>query len=711
VFKIPNYSDAAFPDQAEPDSVDFDALTAGFAVYGVKTGCAVSAQGTPDMTVAVAVGTVYVGGRPIAVTAGNVTITTADPTNARFDLITVDVNGSKAAVAGSAASNPVFPAIPAARVVLAAVYLPAGDTAINSNQIIDKRVLLNPFTSGWYNVRDYGATGDGTTDDATAMQACLTACRLAGGGTVYYPPGTYLIGSQQGNQQYVSIPRPGVSIGTKTKVLGAGPGNTIIKLKGGLASGFEMIMNWNNDSDVDRDIIVQDLSVDGNKAGVTHSDEYGAAVALRKTKQCKYINVHAHDTWVRGLVFEAGSYNSMRGCCSYDNREFSFILSNEGLSYYVDCIGWGEPSAGANFSIFEIGYQAARCGAVACRSFLPALVGRHVHLKGSGGSGVTDALVEACIFQGGESGILVEYASRPVIVGNEFIATAGWPIDVADAVSPGGLVEGNTAVSCWPGLIRNQSADWNIGGNRIDGCGIDNESYRLGLIRLQGSGALRTLVHNNTIRGGVQGYSDGVKETTGADYNRIEHNDIYGLQAGYSAVTLLGANSTKHRNRGSELVTRRIQVRAEDLKAMAGAASSAIGSGVSAIATRAYGASALEEANLEFLLPSTYVQNLNCYIEWAPVDAGTGNVRWALDYKSIAIGGDVGATSTEVPLDVAAPAVASARTRTTLATALTVTAGQLVKFAIARYGAHANDTYAGIAHLLMVEFTWEELED
>jgi len=39
----------------------------------------------------------------------------------------------------------------------------------------------------------YGATGDGTTDDTTAVQNALTA--VATGGLVYFPPGTYVISS------------------------------------------------------------------------------------------------------------------------------------------------------------------------------------------------------------------------------------------------------------------------------------------------------------------------------------------------------------------------------------------------------------------------------------------------------------------------------------------------------------------------------------
>ena len=41
------------------------------------------------------------------------------------------------------------------------------------------------------NVRDYGATGDGSTDDAPAIQAALNAALAAGGGWVWVPPGTY----------------------------------------------------------------------------------------------------------------------------------------------------------------------------------------------------------------------------------------------------------------------------------------------------------------------------------------------------------------------------------------------------------------------------------------------------------------------------------------------------------------------------------------
>jgi hypothetical protein len=44
------------------------------------------------------------------------------------------------------------------------------------------------------NVRDYGAVGDGTTNDSPAVDAAITAANAAGGAVVDFPAGTYLAG-------------------------------------------------------------------------------------------------------------------------------------------------------------------------------------------------------------------------------------------------------------------------------------------------------------------------------------------------------------------------------------------------------------------------------------------------------------------------------------------------------------------------------------
>jgi polygalacturonase len=54
--------------------------------------------------------------------------------------------------------------------------------------------LTAASTNSW-NVRDFGAKGDGHTKDTAAVQKALDACVSIGGGTVVVPAGNYLIGS------------------------------------------------------------------------------------------------------------------------------------------------------------------------------------------------------------------------------------------------------------------------------------------------------------------------------------------------------------------------------------------------------------------------------------------------------------------------------------------------------------------------------------
>lgn len=62
-------------------------------------------------------------------------------------------------------------------------------TPVNS---LTARSLPERFAD-WYNVKDYGAIGDGSTDDTVAIQAAITACGAADGGTVLLPPGNYKV--------------------------------------------------------------------------------------------------------------------------------------------------------------------------------------------------------------------------------------------------------------------------------------------------------------------------------------------------------------------------------------------------------------------------------------------------------------------------------------------------------------------------------------
>jgi len=142
------------PDQGEGDSnlqsivwqEELEVIVAGLSGKDcVLSGLAVT--GGADMTPAVAKGAVLSNGTLFAVAAADVTISAADATNPRLDLIVVNSSGALAVRAGTPAafvegtSAPKPPARTANDVVIAMVYVPANDTAIATSQIIDKRVM------------------------------------------------------------------------------------------------------------------------------------------------------------------------------------------------------------------------------------------------------------------------------------------------------------------------------------------------------------------------------------------------------------------------------------------------------------------------------------------------------------------------------------------------------------------------------------------
>jgi polygalacturonase len=62
-------------------------------------------------------------------------------------------------------------------------------------QIAFSSVAFSQQTGGLFNVKDYGAIGDGKAIDSRAINETIIAASKAGGGTVYLPAGDYLSGS------------------------------------------------------------------------------------------------------------------------------------------------------------------------------------------------------------------------------------------------------------------------------------------------------------------------------------------------------------------------------------------------------------------------------------------------------------------------------------------------------------------------------------
>lgn len=69
-----------------------------------------------------------------------------------------------------------------------------GDTGDELVAALEANFKKLPISSYFFNVEDYGAVHDGVTDDTAAIQAAINAAHDAGGGKVFLPGGTYIIG-------------------------------------------------------------------------------------------------------------------------------------------------------------------------------------------------------------------------------------------------------------------------------------------------------------------------------------------------------------------------------------------------------------------------------------------------------------------------------------------------------------------------------------
>lgn len=119
----------------------------------------------------------------------------------------------------------------------------------------------NPFpglAGPLFNVRSFGAIGDGISDDAPAIQAAITAAFAVGGGVVWCPVGVYRLVTVTNG--LLLRWRPGVTVvgmGKKT-ILKAGDG---VRVSGVAGNGVRIL--YNNDENI-TDAGIENLVIDFN---------------------------------------------------------------------------------------------------------------------------------------------------------------------------------------------------------------------------------------------------------------------------------------------------------------------------------------------------------------------------------------------------------------------------------------------------------------
>lgn len=332
--------------------------------------------------------------------------------------------------------------------------------------------------SGGINVVDYGAKGDGVTDDTAALQAAANAIP-ASGGTLYVPRGTYLISGT-------------IFLKSSTLMRGDGAGSVILASATGWVAGttYQLVMNQNYlaTTITDHDIAVENLQFDFGSmpnnlppAG-THGAYHAVNFYYARNVQVRFCLFQGRGTMNDATAICACDTSLVEGCVAYGmvNASYDHWLNPQNARV-VNCFASGaypcvffnpEPDMGPGPGNAANNYLLSGCTLINTRTTAINICQLEPLDTGTTVSNITvtgNHFVNAGVYtRGAVTGV--------VIADNTFSGIAGCPVidaELAYGVTPEGVVISGNVIenpaSSGPSPIHVPVAGAVLIGNRITG--------------------------------------------------------------------------------------------------------------------------------------------------------------------------------------------------------------------------------------------------
>ncbi|WP_349745969.1 M10 family metallopeptidase C-terminal domain-containing protein [Pseudomonas frederiksbergensis] len=366
-----------------------------------------------------------------------------------------------------------------------------------------------------FNVQNFGAKGDGITDDTAAIQRAIDAAAAAGGGQVYVPTGTYIV---SGGVE----PSDGcLMLKSNVYLYGDGMGATTVKVADGSDTKITGVIRSAYGEET-HDFGVSNLTIDGNRDNTTGKIDgwfngyipgqagYDSNVTLDSVeiKDCSGYGFDPHEQTVNMVIKNSVSHGN--GLDGFVADFLSNSTFENNVAYDNDRHGFNIVTSTHDFTLTNnVAYNNGGNGIVVQRGSENIPSPSNITITGGE------------VYGNGAEGVLIKMSSEVTVSG----------VDIHDNTSAGVRIYGSNHVELIDNTLNSNSL-----GNPVPEIIIQSYNDTLGVSGKYYNGS-DNIIQSNIITGSnLSTYGVAERNEDGTDRNAIIGNTISHTSNGATLV-------------------------------------------------------------------------------------------------------------------------------------------------------------------------------